>query len=126
MCLRAGPNQDTFISPFYFFFMHRIFFSVFVFVSDAQIPDGLRPVYSDLKEAEAFWINYYRGIPGYQFEYPAVSSARPPLERTTRDTPRPPKGVTPKGGPDSSTPWHIPTNWKSNNGKIYRVNSNSA
>ena len=35
-----------------------------LFFSDAQIPDGIRPAFTNLAEAAKFWEFWYRGLPG--------------------------------------------------------------
>jgi hypothetical protein len=39
-------------------------FLFLLFFSDAQIPDGIRPAFTNLAEAAKFWEFWYRGLPG--------------------------------------------------------------
>ena len=110
-------NENWTLVKYLFLFpsLHQLLFPFLFYVSDAQIPDALRPVYTDLETAEAFWISYYRGIPGYEFVEKFIkpnvvfSSAAPPPLRTTRHS-------------GETTPWHIPsgTDWNYTKGKMHR------
>ncbi|XP_023329404.1 uncharacterized protein LOC111702073 [Eurytemora carolleeae] len=70
-----------------------------ILVSDAQIPDSIRPTFSNLADAAIFWEFYYRGLPGYS----KTGSSGPETRRTTREV------YVTSGTADSTTPWYIPS-----------------
>ena len=85
--------------------------------SDAQIPDSIRPTFSNLADAAIFWEFYYRGLPGYS----KTGSPGPETRRTTREV------YVTSGTADSTTPWYIPSvsdreyNGKTSSSRVHLV-----
>ena len=92
----------------------RIFYSslhLLVVISDAQLPDTLRVVHTNLARASHFWTfwyqNLYKGGVGGE-----VGGALPPPHRTTRQT---------VSGDENTTPYFLPTSVDRTRGKTKHV-----